>query len=110
VEGNGDTDTDDGSGSDSEVSGDRASAVIEVLVAVETVTAPATAPAFPAAAPLATAPPARPSPLLLQHRPADRDLIFIDGLHEATQVYRDFENAVQILNTGGTIVFLQPEH
>jgi SAM-dependent methyltransferase len=33
------------------------------------------------------------------------DLIFIDGLHEANQVYRDFRNAIQWLSPGGTIVF-----
>lgn len=33
------------------------------------------------------------------------DLIFIDGLHEAEQVLKDFENAEKVLNEGGTIVF-----
>lgn len=32
------------------------------------------------------------------------DLIFIDGLHEAPQVYRDIINALEVLNDGGTIV------
>ena len=32
------------------------------------------------------------------------DLIFIDGLHEAEQVYKDITNALNVLNTGGTIV------
>ena len=32
------------------------------------------------------------------------DVIFIDGLHEAHQLYLDVENAMQILNQGGTIV------
>jgi len=33
------------------------------------------------------------------------DIIFIDGLHLADQVYRDFVNAVRYLNPGGCIVF-----
>jgi predicted O-methyltransferase YrrM len=32
------------------------------------------------------------------------DLIFIDGLHEANQVYTDVMNALMVLNSGGTIV------
>lgn len=32
------------------------------------------------------------------------DCIFIDGLHEAKQVYRDIENSLDILSEGGTIV------
>jgi SAM-dependent methyltransferase len=32
------------------------------------------------------------------------DLIFVDGLHEANQVYRDVMNALSVLNEGGTIV------
>lgn len=32
------------------------------------------------------------------------DLIFIDGLHEYSQVKRDVENALNRLNSGGTIV------
>lgn len=32
------------------------------------------------------------------------DLIFIDGLHEAGQVYRDIENSFEVLNLNGTIV------
>ena len=32
------------------------------------------------------------------------DIIFIDGLHEANQVYKDIENALKCLNKGGTIV------
>jgi len=32
------------------------------------------------------------------------DVIFIDGLHEAEQVYRDIENSLRHLNEGGTIV------
>lgn len=33
------------------------------------------------------------------------DLIFIDGLHHADQVQRDFENSLEILSDNGTIVF-----
>lgn len=32
------------------------------------------------------------------------DIIFIDGLHEADQVYRDIVNALKFLNEGGAIV------
>lgn len=32
------------------------------------------------------------------------DLIFIDGMHEASQVYKDIENALAILNDKGTIM------
>lgn len=32
------------------------------------------------------------------------DIIFIDGLHEANQVYRDIENSLKHLNPEGTIV------
>lgn len=32
------------------------------------------------------------------------DIVFIDGLHENTQVYKDIQNALNILNTNGTIV------
>lgn len=32
------------------------------------------------------------------------DIIFVDGLHEADQVYRDIENSFKILMPGGTIV------
>jgi hypothetical protein len=32
------------------------------------------------------------------------DLIFVDGLHEADQVYRDIVNALGSLNPGGTVV------
>lgn len=32
------------------------------------------------------------------------DLIFIDGLHHADQVKRDFENSLKVLNEGGLIV------
>jgi predicted O-methyltransferase YrrM len=32
------------------------------------------------------------------------DLIFVDGLHEANQVYRDVTNALDVLNEGGIIV------
>jgi hypothetical protein len=32
------------------------------------------------------------------------DLVFIDGLHESEQVYRDIINSLDILNEGGTIV------
>jgi predicted O-methyltransferase YrrM len=32
------------------------------------------------------------------------DLIFVDGLHEAHQVYRDILNALRWLNPGGTVV------
>ena len=33
------------------------------------------------------------------------DMVFIDGLHEAYQAYRDFQHAWTRLNPGGTIVF-----
>lgn len=32
------------------------------------------------------------------------DIVFIDGLHEAKQVYKDIYNALACLNDGGTIV------
>jgi len=32
------------------------------------------------------------------------DLIFIDGLHEGEQVFRDINNSLKFLNTGGTII------
>lgn len=32
------------------------------------------------------------------------DILFIDGLHEAPQVYKDINNALDVLNRGGTIV------
>lgn len=32
------------------------------------------------------------------------DIIFIDGLHEAVQVYRDIQNSLKHLSPGGTIV------
>lgn len=32
------------------------------------------------------------------------DLIFIDGLHQHEQVYRDITNSLKFLNTGGTVV------
>jgi predicted O-methyltransferase YrrM len=32
------------------------------------------------------------------------DLVFIDGLHEAPQVYKDIVNALEVLNEGGIIV------
>jgi len=32
------------------------------------------------------------------------DIIFIDGLHHADQVYKDIKNAIKHLNPGGTIV------
>lgn len=32
------------------------------------------------------------------------DLIFIDGLHESEQVYRDIHNSLNVLNVGGTII------
>lgn len=32
------------------------------------------------------------------------DIIFIDGLHIATQVYKDIINSLNVLNEGGTIV------
>jgi len=32
------------------------------------------------------------------------DIIFIDGLHHAEQVYKDIENSLNILNDGGTIL------
>jgi len=31
------------------------------------------------------------------------DVIFIDGLHHAEQVFKDIENALEVLNEGGTI-------
>ena len=39
------------------------------------------------------------------------DIVFIDGLHEADQVYRDIVNSIEVLNEGGTIVLhdLLPE-
>lgn len=39
------------------------------------------------------------------------DIVFIDGLHEADQVYRDIQNSIKVLNEGGTIVLhdLLPE-
>ncbi len=40
------------------------------------------------------------------------DLIFIDGLHEAHQLYLDVENALRVLSDGGTIVLhdCHPSH
>ena len=38
-----------------------------------------------------------------RHR-AKFDIIFIDGLHEAEQAYRDIQNALKHLNQGGAIV------
>ncbi len=32
------------------------------------------------------------------------DLVFVDGLHEAHQVSKDIENALLVLNAGGTVV------
>lgn len=32
------------------------------------------------------------------------DIIFIDGLHESEQVYRDIRNSLNVLNVGGTII------
>ncbi len=32
------------------------------------------------------------------------DIIFIDGLHESEQVYRDVNNSISILNEGGSII------
>jgi hypothetical protein len=32
------------------------------------------------------------------------DIIFIDGLHESEQVYRDITNSLKVLNDGGTII------
>lgn len=32
------------------------------------------------------------------------DIIFIDGLHESEQVYRDIVNSLAVLNKGGTVV------
>ena len=37
--------------------------------------------------------------------PLTFDIVFIDGLHTAEQVHRDFTNAVKVLNPGGCIVF-----
>lgn len=33
------------------------------------------------------------------------DIVFIDGLHEAEQVMRDYKNSLEALEEGGTIVF-----
>lgn len=41
---------------------------------------------------------------LLEDGPETFDLIFIDGLHHADQVRRDFENSLKVLNKGGYIV------
>lgn len=40
------------------------------------------------------------------------DLIFLDGLHQADQLYRDVENSLNVLNDGGTIVLhdCSPSH
>jgi hypothetical protein len=40
------------------------------------------------------------------------DIIFIDGLHHADQVYKDVINSLAVLNKGGTIVChdMNPEH
>lgn len=32
------------------------------------------------------------------------DIIFIDGLHEYSQVYKDVQNALKVLNEGGVII------
>lgn len=32
------------------------------------------------------------------------DIIFIDGLHEGHQVYKDIQNSLKVLNTGGIIM------
>lgn len=32
------------------------------------------------------------------------DIVFVDGLHEANQVYRDIVNSLNVLNEGGVIV------
>lgn len=37
-------------------------------------------------------------------KPKTFDIVFIDGLHEADQVYKDICNSVEFLNEGGTIV------
>ncbi len=39
-----------------------------------------------------------------QPQPEHFDLIFIDGLHEANQAYRDIKNALEVLNPNGTLV------
>lgn len=36
--------------------------------------------------------------------PVKVDIVFIDGLHEADQVYKDLVNAFNILNDGGVVV------
>lgn len=38
------------------------------------------------------------------HKNQSFDIIFIDGLHEAEQAYRDIQNALNHLNRGGVIV------
>ena len=38
-------------------------------------------------------------------KPMTFDIVFIDGLHTAEQVHRDFMNAVKFINPGGCIVF-----
>ena len=40
----------------------------------------------------------------LKHTNKKFDIIFIDGLHHADQVYRDINNSLSILNKNGTIV------
>lgn len=45
------------------------------------------------------------SDVFFKHNTRKFDLIFIDGLHEYDQVKRDFNNAMEVLNTGGVIMF-----
>lgn len=40
-----------------------------------------------------------------EHNKEKFDIIFIDGLHHAEQVYKDFQNSWRCLQPGGTIVF-----
>jgi hypothetical protein len=46
----------------------------------------------------------RPGDFICTTEENKRDLIFIDGLHTAEQVKKDFENALKILSPGGFIV------
>jgi len=39
-----------------------------------------------------------------EYEPSEFDIIFVDGLHHADQVYRDIENSLSVLYEGGTIV------
>ena len=48
----------------------------------------------------------------LRQNPCTYDIIFVDGLHEANQVYRDIINSLKFLNEGGTILChdIMPPH